>query len=344
MRLALHWQVLIGLAVGVLYAWMSITFGWNDFTVDYIKPFGDIFINVLKLIAVPLVLFSIMSGVASLGDPAKLGRLGVKTVVTYLLTTMTAVIVGLLLVNLMQPGSRVSDDLLESNRIRYELWRDANGIQVLDDINLRNDPALSEKVAQITKEQVSMNDWVVDKLSKAERTKSSGPLQPLVDVVPTNIFKSLADMSMLQIIFFAVFFGVVLVGMPKDQAAPLMRAIDALNEVFVRMVWVVMKAMPIFVFSLMAGQIVNAAGSDPEMFRQLLEYLLQYSIVVVIGLAFMVFIFYPSLVAMLIKPLGLKALLAGMRDAQITAFSTSSSVATLPVTMDCVRNKIGVTV
>ena len=142
--------------------------------------------------------------------------------------------------------------------------------------------------------------------------------------------------------FFAVFFGVVLVGMPKDQAAPLMRAIDALNEVFVRMVWVVMKAMPIFVFALMAGQIVNAAGSDPEMFRQLLEYLLQYSIVVVIGLAFMVFIFYPSLVAMLIKPLGFKAFLAGMRDAQITAFSTSSSVATLPVTMDCVRNKIGV--
>ncbi len=342
MRLALHWQVLIGLAVGVLYAWMSINFGWNDFTVDYIKPFGDIFINVLKLIAVPLVLFSIISGVASLGDPAKLGRLGIKTVVTYLLTTMTAVIVGLVLVNLFEPGAKVSEDLLESNRIRYELWRDANGIQVLDDINLRNDPALAQKVGVITQEQVSMNDWVTDKLNKAERTKSSGPLQPLVDVVPTNIFRSLSDMSMLQIIFFAVFFGVVLVGMPKAQAAPLMRAIDALNEVFVRMVWVVMKAMPIFVFALMAGQIVNAAGSDPEMFRQLLEYLLQYSLVVVLGLAFMVFLFYPSVVALLVKPLGFKQFLAGMRDAQITAFSTSSSVATLPVTMDCVRNKIGV--
>jgi Na+/H+-dicarboxylate symporter len=319
---------------------MSITFGWNEFTVDYIKPFGDIFINVLKLIAVPLVLFSIMSGVASLGDPAKLGRMGVKTIVTYLLTTMAAVVVGLVLVNLFEPGARVSDDLLESNRIRYELWRDANGIQVLDDINLLQDPALSDKVTAITGEQVSMNDWVVDKLTKAERTKSSGPLQPLVDVVPTNIFKSLADMSMLQIIFFAVFFGIVLVGMPK--AAPLMRAIEALNEVFVRMVWVVMKAMPVFVFALMAGQIVNAAGSDPEMFRQLLEYLLQYSLVVVLGLAFMVFLFYPSLVALLIKPMGYKAFMAAMRDAQITAFSTSSSVATLPVTMDCVRNKIGV--
>ena len=342
MRLALHWQVLIGLAVGVLYAWMSITFGWNDFTVDYIKPFGDIFINILKLIAVPLVLFSIISGVASLGDPAKLGRLGVKTIVTYLLTTMTAVVVGLVLVNLFQPGARVSDDLLESNRIRYELWRDAKGIQVLDDISLRTDPALADEVARITGEQVDMNDWVKDKLTKAERTKSSGPLQPLVDVVPTNIFRSLADMSMLQIIFFAVFFGVVLVGMPKEQSAPLMKAVDGLNEVFVRMVWVVMKAMPIFVFALMAGQIVNAAGSDPEMFRQLLEYLLQYSLVVVLGLAIMVFLFYPSLVAMLVKPLGYKQFMSGMRDAQITAFSTSSSVATLPVTMDCVRNKIGV--
>ena len=342
MRLSLHWQVLIGLAIGVLYAWMSITFGWNDFTIDYIKPFGDIFINVLKLIAVPLVLFSIISGVASLGDPAKLGRLGIKTVVTYLLTTMTAVMVGLVLVNLFQPGARVSDDLLESNRIRYELWRDANGIDILDEISLRNDPALAEKVADITAEQVQMNDWVMDKLNKAERTKSSGPLQPLVDVVPTNIFQALADMSMLQIIFFAVFFGVVLVGLPKETSAPLSRAIDALNEVFVQMVWIVMKAMPIFVFALMAGQIVNAAGSDPEMFRQLLEYLLQYSLVVVLGLAFMVFVFYPSLVGLFVRKLGYKRFLSGMRDAQITAFSTSSSVATLPVTMDCVRNRIGV--
>lgn len=342
MRLALHWQVLIGLAIGVLYAWMSITFGWNDFTIDYIKPFGDIFINVLKLIAVPLVLFSIISGVSSLGDPAKLGRLGIKTVITYLLTTMTAVMVGLLLVNLFQPGARVSDDLLESNRIRYEIWRDANGIEVLDDINLLNEPRLQNKVEEITGEQVQMNDWVMDKLTKAERTKSSGPLQPLVDVVPTNIFRALADMSMLQIIFFAVFFGVVLVGMPKETASPLIRAVEALNEVFVQMVWIVMKAMPIFVFALMAGQIVNAAGSDPEMFRQLLEYLLQYSIVVVIGLAFMVFLFYPSLVALMVRKLGYRRFMSGMRDAQITAFSTSSSVATLPVTMDCVRNRIGV--
>jgi len=255
---------------------------------------------------------------------------------------MTAVVVGLLLVNLFQPGARVSEDLLESNRIRYELWRDANGIEVLDDLNLLTEPRLESKVEEITGESVQMNDWVMDKLTKAEQTKSSGPLQPLVDVVPTNIFRALADMSMLQIIFFAVFFGVVLVGLPKETSAPLTRAVEALNEVFVQMVWIVMKAMPLFVFALMAGQIVNAAGSDPEMFRQLLEYLLQYSLVVVLGLAFMVFLFYPSLVAILVRKLGYRKFMRGMRDAQITAFSTSSSVATLPVTMDCVRNRIGV--
>ena len=103
---------------------------------DYIQPLGDIFINILKLIAVPLVLFSIIGGVASLGDVKKLGRLGAKTLGLYLLTTFFAVTLGLVLVNLFQPGAgaqRIAENL---NRIRYELWRDANGIEVLDDLQL----------------------------------------------------------------------------------------------------------------------------------------------------------------------------------------------------------------
>lgn len=340
--LALHWQVIIGLLVGVIYAWLSVTFDWNEFTLNYIQPFGDIFINLLKLIAVPLVLFSIISGVTSLGDVKKLGRLGAKTLLTYVLTTMVAVVVGLVLVNLIRPGDGVSEDLLQANRIRYELWRDANNIQVLDDLRLAEDPALAETVASIRGETAATNDWVADKLNKAETTKSSGPLQPLVDVVPKNIFQSLADMSMLQIIFFAVFFGVVVVGLPDNQRNTMTRAIDAFNEVFIRMVWVVMKAMPVFVFALMAGQIVKAAGTDPEMFKQLLGFLLRYSLVVVLGLAFMVFIFYPALVSVLVKKISWKRFMSGMRDAQITAFSTSSSVATLPVTMDCVHKNLGV--
>ena len=340
--LALHWQVIIGLILGVAYAWMSVTLGWNDFTLAYIQPFGDIFINLLKLIAVPLVLFSIISGVTSLGNIQKLGRMGIKTLVTYVLTTMVAVVIGLILVNMFKPGAGADPELLDANRIRYELWRDANGIQALDDIRMVDDPSNAALVELIAQEEAASSEWVTDKLTKASKTKKSGPLQPLVDVVPKNIFGSLVDMSMLQIIFFAIFFGVVVVGLPNEKKAPLTRAIDSLNEVFIQMVWVVMKAMPFFVFALMAGQIVKAAGSEPEMLKQLLSFLMRYGLVVALGLGFMVFVFYPALVALSIKNLTWKRFQSGMRDAQLTAFSTSSSVATLPVTMQCVHERLGV--
>jgi Na+/H+-dicarboxylate symporter len=340
--LALHWQVIIGLLLGVGYAWMSVHFGWNEFTLNWIQPFGDIFINLLKLIAVPLVLFSIISGVASLGDMKKLGRMGIKTLAIYLTTTMFAVIVGLFLVNLFKPGEHASESLRETNRLRYEVWRDANDIIRLDDVNLSLNPELAAQVEGIRNETAVHNDWVSDKLTKADKTKASGPLQPLVDVVPKNIFQSLSDMQMLQIIFFAIFFGVVVTGLKSEQKGTVIRAVDAMNEVFVQMVWVVMKAMPVFVFALMAGQIVKAAGSDPEHFQQLLTFLLRYSAVVILGLGIMAFLVYPTIIALFVKKMTWRKFMSGMRDAQITAFSTSSSVATLPVTMKCVEEKLGV--
>jgi len=332
----------MGLALGVGYAWASIQLGWNQFTLNYIQPLGDIFINILKLIAVPLVLFSIIGGVASLGDIKKLGRLGAKTLGLYLLTTFFAVTLGLVLVNVFQPGTGASDELKTNNRIRYELWRDAHGIEALDDIHLVQDPSLAGRVAEIRGKQEGMNAWVADKLSKAENASKSGPLQPLVDVVPKNIFQSLSDMAMLQIIFFAVFFGVVLVKLEEPKRGSLIRAIDGLNDVFVGMVWMVMKAMPVFVFALMAGQIVKAAGTDPEKFQELLSFLLCYGLVVVLGLALMIFVVYPTIASLGIKGMTPRKFIAAMRDAQITAFSTSSSVATLPVTMRCVQDNLGV--
>ena len=340
--LAMHWQVIIGLLLGIVYAWMSIQFGWNEFTLNWIQPFGDIFINILKLIAVPLVLFSIISGVASLGDMRKLGRMGIKTLALYLTTTMFAVIVGLTLVNVFKPGDHASDTLREANRIRYELWRDANDIVLLDEINFTQNPELEEMVTTIKSESIEHNEWVNDKLNKADKTKTSGPLQPLVDVVPKNIFKSLSDMQMLQIIFFAIFFGVVVTGLKDEQKGTIVKAVEALNEVFVQMVWVVMKIMPLFVFALMAGQIVKAAGTDPEHFQQLLTFLLRYSLVVVLGLAIMAFLLYPLIISLFVKNMTWKQFTSGMRDAQITAFSTSSSVATLPVTMNCVEKNLKV--
>lgn len=343
-RIALHWQVIIGLIVGAIFAWLSVECGWNEFTLHYVKPFGDIFVNLLKLIAVPLVLFSIISGVTSLGDIKKLGRMGLKTLVTYFLTTAFAVMLGLLLVNLIQPGKSVDSKLLESNRIRYELWREANGIEKLDDINFLSDPTKTALVEQLRSEAQSeaVDGNVQDKLVKADKTKNDGPLQPLVDVIPSNIFEALSAQSMLQIIFFAIFFGIVLVTIPSEKGAPVVHLINGLNEVFVRMVLVVMQAMPFFVFALMAGQVVMAAGQDSDKFFQLLEFLLRYSVVVVIGLAIMVFLIYPGLVTSFVKRISYLKFLRGMRDAQITAFSTSSSVATLPVTMDCVHRNLKV--
>ena len=340
--LALHWQVIIGLVLGAVYAWMSIRYGWNEFTLNWIQPFGDIFINLLKMIAVPLVLFSIISGVASLGDMKKLGRMGIKTLAIYLTTTMFAVVIGLALVNVFKPGTHADEGLKESNRIRYELWRDANDIKTLDNINISAFPENAEEVARIQAETTSNNNWVADKLNKAEQTKESGPLQPLVDVVPSNIFQALTDMQMLQIIFFALFFGVVVTGLGEKRKTTIVKAVDAFNEVFVQMVWVIMKAMPVFVFALMAGQIVKAAGTDPEHFSQLLSFLLRYSFVVVLGLGIMAFIVYPAIIALFVKKITWREFLSGMRDAQITAFSTSSSVATLPVTMKCVEENLGV--
>lgn len=347
-KLAIHWQVIIGLILGAAYAYLSITFGWNTFTRHYIKPFGDVFINVLKLIAVPLVLFSVISGVASLGDLKKLGKMGIKTLALYIITTVFAVSLGLVLVNIFQPGDGAKRSTLERNRISYEMWKEKQGAKALDGICLTCDPKNQVIIDEIRASQGKepVQDWVKEKLTLAENEKKmqqdDGPLKPIVDVVPTNIFQALADMSMLQVIFFAIFFGVVLVSIDEDKRKPVIHLVDGLNEVFVKMVWVVMKAMPIFVFALMAGQIVQAAGTDKANFFSLLDFLIRYSLVVVLGLIIMIVLIYPGMIALFVKKRSYKQFMSAMRDAQITAFSTSSSVATLPVTMDCVHNKLGV--
>ena len=345
---AMHWQVIIGLLLGAIYAYCSIVFGWNTFTKHYIKPLGDVFINVLKLIAVPLVLFSVIGGVASLGDMKKLGKMGIKTLVLYVATTVFAVSLGLILVNLIGPGNDVQESTRQRNRISYELWQNQQGVKALDKTCLLCDSSMVSLVASVRESQGKevVQDWVKDKLAIAENEKKTqqdqGPLKPVVDVVPTNIFKALADMSMLQVIFFAVFFGVVLTSLPEPKKKPVMELVDSLNDIFVKMVWVVMKAMPLFVFALMAGQIVQAAGTDTARFFSLLDFLMRYSVVVILGLAIMILLVYPLLVSLFVKKIGYTGFMRAMRDAQITAFSTSSSVATLPVTMDCVNKKLGV--
>jgi Na+/H+-dicarboxylate symporter len=338
----MHWQVLIGLVGGAGFAWLSIVFGWNSFTLGYILPLGQIFVNILKMIAVPLVLFSIVGGVASLGDVRKLGRLGGKTLALYLITTIGAVGTGLVLVNLFKPGSKADAELVTDNRLRYELWRDASGVPAVDDIRRVDDPALAERIATLRLDEGVSDPWLTDKLDQASKATEQAPLQPLVDLVPSNIFEALADVEMLQIIFFAIFFGAIVTGLSESRKKVVLDTFDALNEVFIMMVHAVMKGMPVFVFALMAGQIVKSAGTDPAMFLELLGFLLRYGAVVVLGLAIFLFIVYPSLVALFTKEVSYRGFLRSMRDAQLTAFSTSSSMATLPVTMECVHEKLGV--
>ena len=340
--IGMHWQVLIGLVGGAGFAWLSIVFGWNSFTLGYILPLGQIFVNILKMIAVPLVLFSIVGGVASLGDVRKLGRLGGKTLALYLITTVGAVGTGLVLVNLFQPGSKADAELVTDNRLRYELWRDASGVPAVDDIRRVDDPALAERIATLRLDEGVSDPWLTDKLDQASKATEQAPLQPLVDLVPSNIFEALADVEMLQIIFFAIFFGAIVTGLSESRKKVVLDTFDALNEVFIMMVHAVMKGMPVFVFALMAGQIVKSAGTDPVMFLELLGFLLRYGAVVVLGLAIFLFIVYPSLVALFTKEVSYRGFLRSMRDAQLTAFSTSSSMATLPVTMECVHEKLGV--
>ncbi len=344
--LSLPLRIIIGLVAGTAWAVLSSFLGWSAFTMDWIAPFGDIFINLLKLIAIPLVLFSIISGVSGLSDIAKLGRTGLGMLALYLATTFIAVSIGLVAVNVIQPGKLADDTQRLKNRITYELWvNDTPSVERPKDGRcLSCDPANKAIVAEVTAAQgkVPADAKVAGVAGQAQSTKQSGPLQFLVDMVPSNIFLSFNNALMLQVIFFAIFFGIVLLMIPRETAAPVMALMNGLNEVFMTMVDVVMKAAPWFVFALMAGVVSRIAGDDPAAVLELFKSLAGYSITVVIGLALVVFIVYPTLMTLLMRRNVFRRFLKAIAPAQLLAFSTSSSAATLPVTLECVEDNIGV--
>ncbi len=343
-KLALHWQVIIGLVLGAGFAAAAVSFGFGDFVMNWIDPFGKIFVRLLKLVAVPLVLFSIIVGVASLGDVKKLGSIGWKTLGMYLLTTVFAVTLGLTIVNLWKPGELVSDEFRLEKRIDYELWKKETGAKDLDSECYSCKPENASILAKVTqeREETVLDAGVQERIDNAKKTKNASPLQPLVDAIPSNLFGALTEMKMLQIIFFAIFFAVMLLKLPKTQFKPVFDIVNGLNEVFVKMVWAIMNAMPYFVFALMAGQVVKVAGNDITKLGDLFTFLLHYSGAVLLGLFILIFLVYPGLVSLVVKKMKGSRFLGGMKAAQLTAFSTSSSVATLPVTMDCVENNLGV--
>lgn len=344
-KLALHWKIIIGMILGVIWALVSSTLGWSEFTINWIDPFGTIFINLLKLIAVPLVLFSIISGVANIGDPSSLGRMGGKTLGIYLLTTIMAISLGLLLVNLIKPGKLIDEQSRIDNRISYEIWADSEGYEIKDGINYLKKPEFFDRAQEIS--ELSKSELqevaVADKMETVKKRQETTPLQPLVDIVPSNFFYSLSNNGlMLQIIFFAIFFGVCLLFIPSEKSKPVLNLVDGVNEVFLKMVDIVMQAAPLFVFALLAGVVSKMAGNDVSKVVEIFKGLGWYSLTVLFGLLLMIFLVYPLILKFFVKKIPYKGFFKAMSPAQTLAFSTSSSAATLPVTMECVEQNLGV--
>lgn len=343
-RIPLHFQIIIGLLLGVAWTFLSGYFGLKDFTMNWIAPFGDIFINLLKLIAVPLVLFSIIHGISGLGDTKSLGRLGVKTLSFYLISTIIAVSLGLLLVNVVKPGNRISTELQTVNRLSYEIWAGENNVKIKDNKRYISNPQytqyLSEAQSKLAQEE--SNATIEEKMMAAKSQKDKGPLQFLVEMVPSNIFLSFNDSLMLQVIFFAIFFGITLISLPRAKVAGMVSFIEGGSEIFIKMVDIVMRGAPFFVFALMAGKLTQMANDNTDRIINLLGAITTYMAVVLAGLAIMIFILYPFVITRFVKKLKYGAFFKAIAPAQFLAFSSSSSAATLPVTMDCVHDNLGV--
>ena len=342
-KLPLHVKIMLGLLAGVIWAFISSSLGWNKFTIDWIDPFGQIFIRMLKYIAVPLVLFSIISGISSLKDMSKLGRMGGKTLGFYLVTTVTAVGLGLFLVNTLNPGGFIDEEQRIKNRLSYETWvAETEGVEILDGKNLLNDPRYSN--VEVEERVLSAADSanLKAKMAMAAKSKDAGPLQFIVDMVPENIVLSLSNQQlMLQVIFFAIFFGITMAMIPDEKVKGLAGFIDGTNEVFLKMVELVMKAAPFFVFCLLAGIIAKMADTTAEVI-EIFKGLASYSAVLVLGLLILIFGFYPIVLRLIVRTIGYRKFFKNMGPAQLMAFSTSSSAATLPVTMECVEDNMGV--
>lgn len=296
--MALHWKILLGILLGLVFGIIASFFEIQWLVIDWVKPFGTIFINLLKLIAIPLILVSLIKGLVDLQDISKFKVMGIRTFALYISTTVIAVSIGLLLVNVITPGDSVSP----------------------------------ETIAQLTGQAES--DMKV-KITNASSTTPSGPLQFLVDMVPDNFFQAASvNSNMLQVIFFAIFFGIALLLVDKKVGQPVIDFFNGLNEVIMKMVDLIMLMAPFAVFALLSALIVEI--TNPDLFIALIWYM----VTVILGLILMI-IFYAVVVYIYVKKSPLEFYKA-IAPAQLLAFSTSSSAATLPVTMERVEEHLGV--
>lgn len=298
-KLALYWQILIGMTLGVALGLTLSQFSWgSQFVQDWIKPFGNMFINSLKLIAIPLILGSLIKGISDLKDISQLSSIGFKTISLYILSTFIAVSVGLTIVNIIAPGKHIAEETRTELVTRYA-------------------------------------DDAEQKQTEAQRQRESGPLQPLEDIVPENIFGAAADnTNMLQIIFFAIFFGIGMILIPEKQAKPVKKFFDSFNHVILKLIDLIMMAASYGVFALLAALVTEAPSGD------LFVALSMYAFSVLLGLVIMIALYI--LVVWLVTKRPPSFFIKGIAPAQLLGFSTSSSAATLPLTMERVEDHLGV--
>ncbi len=268
--------MILGIAAGIVFKDQAAS----------LKPIGTIFIRLISLIVVPLVFVSLFLGTASMGDLKKLGRIGSKTLLYYITTTLIAIIIGLALVNMVKPGENVK---------------------------------LEAQHQDVTFQQPEKKISIVDNL---------------INIIPTNPVRALVEGNMLQIIFLAILFGIAVTTISDPRRQTLINWFDSFNEGIFKVIHMVMKLAPLGVFALIASTI-GMFGFD------VLVSLLKYGIVVIVGLAIHASVIISIAVKMIGKVSPLK-FWSAIRPAMVVAFSTSSSNATLPVTMESVEKGLNV--
>jgi proton glutamate symport protein len=305
-KIPLHSKIILGLILGIIFGILAIQSSMTiGFTSDYVKPVGEIFLRSLQMIAVPIVLASLIVGVSNLGNISKISRIGGKTIFIYMITTTIAISIGLLGVNIIKPGRMLPVELRDELMAKYSVQAEVS-------------------------------------VQKVEQLRDEGPLQPLINMVPRNIFSAASDnINLLQVVLFALIFGIALLKVPSEKRKPVIAFFDGLNDVIIKIIGFIMLIAPYGVFALISSLIVDLAKDDPQRIYDILLAELGYSVTVLLGLVIMLLLIYPLLFK-LFTHVRYVDFFKGIRPAQLLAFSTSSSSATLPVTMKQVEEELQV--
>lgn len=307
-KVALHVQILVGMALGLAFALLSVKLGWPaSLTTNYIKPFGTVFLNSLKMVAMPLVFVSLVVGVTSIEDMTKLSRIGGKTFFIYTTTTVVAVALGLTIANLIEPGKVITEQTRDRLMTLYAGEAEKRGETIQ---TIQNPDA---------------------------------PLQIFVDLVPENLVASMSkNKNLLQVVLVAIMLGIALLRIPPRKSRPVVLFFEGINDAIIELIRFIMNLAPIGAFSLIASLLVEVVGdSKPSEIFEILYALLWYVVTVIFGLACMTFIVYPIMLRLFTR-MSYIQFFKGIYPAQLVAFTTSSSSATLPATMERVEKHLGI--